>query len=81
MFPYSSSIMSANYISFQMQNKIAKRCVCVCVCVGVCLCVCVLMEEKQRQKRKVSSHCIPANKPMSRERDFIMKNLFLILHF
>lgn len=69
--------MSANYISFQMQNKIAKRCVCVYAYV----CVCVLTEEKQRQRGKVSSHCIPASKPISRERAFIMKNLFLILHF
>ena len=40
MFPYPSSIMSANYISFQMQNKIAKCCVCVCVCVYAYVCVC-----------------------------------------
>ena len=71
MFTYPSSIMSANYISFQMQNKIAKYCawvcVCVCVCVGVCLCVCVCVcayvcvcfdggEAKTKRERKQSLH-------------------------
>ena len=59
MFTYPSSIMSANYISFQMQNKIAKHCVCVCVCVCVCAYVCVCFdggEAKTKRERKQSLH-------------------------